>query len=140
MEWQEPKTDWLPEDRFNITDYNRIKNNLIYIWEQAALIWGDFQIEDMGRDLTPEDADNAIRWDVDVFNAFEINVDIINEHMLSQDYGNRQSFYDNGPFIKWPELNRIEYAILRMKRIVDGRKASLVRLSFRFGAPNGLKL
>ncbi|MBD5545807.1 MAG: hypothetical protein HDQ97_00100 [Lachnospiraceae bacterium] len=135
-EWQTPKTDWISTDKFNIEDFNRIKNNLVYVKEQAALIWGDFEIIDMGEDITSYSA----YWDVDKFNAFEANVDIINEHMLSQDYGIRQTFYENGAFIKWDELNRIENAILRMKRIVDGRKASLLRLSFRLGAPNGLKL
>lgn len=135
-EWQTPKTDWVSTDRFNIEDYNRIKNNLLYVWEQAQLIWGGFEIADMGEDITSYSA----YWDVDVFNAFESNIDTINEHMLSQDYGIRQTFYENGPFIKWDELNRIEDAILRMKRIADGRKASLVRLAFRLGAPKGLKL
>lgn len=135
-EWQTPKTDWVSTDRFNIEDYNRIKNNLLYVWEQAQLIWGGFEIADMGEDITSYSA----YWDVDVFNAFESNIDTINEHMLSQDYGIRQTFYENGPFIKWDELNRIEEAVLKMKRIVDGRKASLVRLAFRLGAPNGLKL
>ncbi len=135
-EWQAPKTDWKFTDRFNIEDFNRIKNNLIYIWEQVQIIWGNFEILDMGEDITSY----STYWDVNDFNAFEANVDTINEHMLSQDYGIRQTFYENAPFIKWDELNRIETATLRMKRIVDGRKASLVRLSFRLGAPNGLKL
>jgi len=136
LKWQEPKTDWKPTDRFNIEDYNRIKNNLLYVHEQAQLIWGEFEIADMGEDITSYSA----YWDVDVFNAFEANVDTINDHMLSQDYGIKRTFYENGPFIKWDELNRIEKAILKMKQIFDGRKASLERLPFRFGAPDGLKL
>lgn len=80
-EWQTPKTDWMATDRFNIEDYNRIKNNLLYVWEQAQLIWGGFEIADMGEDITSYSA----YWDVDVFNAFESNIDTINEHMLSQD-------------------------------------------------------
>ena len=31
MEWQTPKTNWTANDRFNISDYNRIKNNLTII-------------------------------------------------------------------------------------------------------------
>ena len=42
MAWQTPKTDWYGKviegvyvgDRFNAVDYNRIKNNLIYIYKE----------------------------------------------------------------------------------------------------------
>ncbi|MCD7724281.1 MAG: hypothetical protein LUI12_01790 [Clostridiales bacterium] len=135
-EWETPKTDWVETDRFNIYDFNRIKNNILYIYEEAKTIWGDFSIEDMGDDIDSYSA----YWDVDCFNAFETNIDTINEHMLSQDYGYRKTFYENGVFIDYSELNRIESAILKMKKIVDGRNASLRRLAFRIGLPKGIYL
>lgn len=134
--WQKPKTDWAADDRFNIKDYNRIKKNLTYLWEEAEKIWGEFNIEDMGEDVT---SINEI-WNVQYFNAFESNVDTINQHMFTQNLGLRQTFYVNGVFIRFDELNRIESAILKMKGIVDGAKAGRVRLAFRLGYPKGLKL
>lgn len=136
MAWQEPKTDWTAQDRLNYKDYNRIKNNLAHLHSEAVEIWGDFEIEDMGVDMTS----NREGWKYRYFNAFESNVDTINSHIFTQDYGFRQTFYSNGPFIGFAELNRIESAILDMKRIIDGVKAGRIRLAFRLGAPKGLKL
>ena len=51
MAWKEPKTDWTADDRFNIQDYNRIKNNLEYLHARACMNWGKFEIEDMSGKL-----------------------------------------------------------------------------------------
>ena len=136
MAWQEPKTDWTAQDRLNYKDYNRIKNNLDYLHREAVEMWGDFEIEDMGADIIS----NREGWKYRYFNAFESNIDIINSHIFKQDYGFRQTFYSNGPFIGYAELNRIESAIFGMKRIIDGIKAGRIRLAFRLGAQKGLKL
>ena len=62
----------------------------------------------MGVDLIEETS----YWDVNVFNSFEKNLDIVNENAYKRDYGTRQTFYENGVFIKHDELNRIESAML----------------------------
>lgn len=146
MAWQEPKTDWMAQDAFNYKDYNRIKNNLAYLHEQVCEEWGDFRIEDMGEDLiAPEDVEadsppEKFMYDAMYFNAFETNLDAINQHMLTKDYGFRQTFYYNGAFPKPEEFNRIEGATLRMEQIVTGKKAGKIRLAFRLGAPKGIYL
>ena len=127
--WSDPKINWLPTDRFNIEDYNRIKNNLEYLHEKAIKLSIPFDIEDMGDDFltyTPY-------WDVDKFNAFERNLDEINRRIYTQDFGVSQTFYPNGVFIQYDELNRIENAILSMKIILDNQAAGIRRLSFKFG-------
>ena len=134
--WQTPKTNWTNSDRFNMEDYNRIKNNLHYLWEEVCDMWQEFEIEDMGEDITSYKQDYNFVY----FNAFESNVDIINKNMFTQNYGMKQNFYPNGVFIKFDELNRIESAILKMKQIIDGKKAGMKRLPFRLGAPKGLYL
>lgn len=136
MDWQEPKTDWTARKPINYKDYNRIKNNILYLYNEATEIWGDFDIEDMGADMTS----NKEGWKYRYFNAIESNIDTINNHIFTQNYGFRQTFYSNGPFIGFSELNRIESAILGMKQIIDGVKAGRVRLAFRLGAPKGLKM
>ena len=136
MAWQEPKTDWTAQDAMNYRDFNRIKNNLDYLHDEAVEMWGDFGIEDMGADMTS----SKEGWKFRYFNAIESNIDIINSHIFSQNYGFKQTFYSNGPFIGPAELNRIESAILSMRGIIDGVKAGRVRLAFRLGTPKGLKL
>lgn len=97
MGWQEPKTDWTADDRMNYQDYNRIKGNLEYLWEEACGMYGEFAVTDMGEDI----GSYAESWKVRYFNAFEYNVDEINRHIFTQDYGIRQTFYENGPFIRY---------------------------------------
>lgn len=127
--WKKPKTDWKITDRFNIQDYNRIKNNLNYLCEFANTMWETFEIEDMGPDLTTYTA----YWDVNIFNMFERNLEKINDHVYTQDIGFTQTFYNNGPFIKWDELNRIESATLIINDLLERQKAGLRKLPFRLG-------
>lgn len=136
VEWIEPKTNWnANSDRFNIDDYNRIKNNLTYLHEYASELYVPFETEDMG-----EDATYPIDWDVDKFNAFERNLEEINKKIYTQDFGVSQTFYPNGVFIQSDELNRIESAILSMKDILDRQKAGVRRLPFRLGQYKSIRI
>ena len=45
--WQEPKIDWVSTDSFNFEDYNRIKNNIAYLYEMALDFYSSVQLEDM---------------------------------------------------------------------------------------------
>ena len=127
--WKPPKTNWKSTDKFNWSDYNRIKNNLKWIHEKACELYKPFKIDDMGEDIR----DYRTYWEVRFFNAWEENLDTINKYMYSQNYGKRQRFYENGPFIQWNELNRIEGAILRMREILDSQESGIRRIPFRFG-------
>lgn len=133
--WINPKTNWLPTDRFNFVDYNRIKNNLLYLHEKAEQLWRIFQIEDMGEDILSYEA----LWDFERFNQFERNLDVINQNIFTKKYGNTQVFVGNGKFITYDELNRIESAILRMKMILENQEMGLRKLSFRLGNFKGVR-
>lgn len=133
--WHTPKTNWKVNDRFNFKDYNRIKNNLEYLHEEATELWKPFEIENMGSDIF----DYVTAWKVKYFNAWENNLDAINNIILTQDYGFAQTFFENGQFIQWNELNRIESAILSMKDILDRQRLGLRKLSIRLGNFKGVK-
>lgn len=134
--WHAPKTNWQPTDPVNIEDYNRIKNNLEFLQERAADLYAAFQIQGMGTDKTSyKDHYYADEW-----NLFEQNLDIINKHIFTQDYGATVRFFDNGPFIDYVELNRLEGAILQMNEILDNLEAGLARFSFRLGNWKGVKI
>ena len=134
-EWKTPKTNWTKNDRFEIEDYNRIKNNIYYLWEKACEVFPKFQIQNMGTDMESEEED----FNVAFFNAFESNIDILNQSTYIQNFGMRQTFYINGVFIKWDELNRIEGAFLKIREIIEAKKMSLGRIPFRLGSPINLK-
>ena len=110
MSWTEPKTDWNETDRFNISDFNRIKNNLAYLCDAVQAICGYTEFEDMGNDINYYE----VMWDYNIFNAFESNLDIMSMRFYgSLKFGNRLTFYPNGQFIQWKELNRIEKPALK---------------------------
>lgn len=138
IEWIQPKTDWSPsaEERFNIEDYNRIKNNLNYLHEKAMELYGEFSIQDMGSDIEIYTA----FWNPDDFNTFEKNLDTINKNTFTRNIGSAQTFYPNGIFIKWDELNRIESAMVRIRNTLIAQKESKNRLSFRLGAFRKIKV
>lgn len=128
--WHTPKTNWKATDRFNYVDYNRIKNNLTYLHELAQEVYKQFSIVDMGADI-----EDYTGWFTAAdFNAFESNLETINKNIFTQDYGVSQRFFDNGQFIKWDELNRIESATLQMNDLLERQKATLRKLPFRLGA------
>lgn len=135
--WHAPKTNWVKlGDRFNIQDYNRIKGNLEYLNERASKLIIQFNIDDMG----PDKETYRASFYAAEFNRFERNLEVINKHILMQNYGIAQQFYDNGPFIDYEELNRIEGAILSMNEILDNLEAGLTRLSFRMGNWKGVRV
>ena len=128
--WHTPKTNWTANDRFNYVDYNRIKNNLTYLHELAQEVYKQFSIVDMGADI-----EDYTEWfTAAAFNAFESNLETINKNIFTQNYGVSQRFFDNGQFIKWDELNRIESATLQMNDLLERQKATLMKLPFRLGA------
>ena len=131
--WKTPKTDWVSEDYFNVEDYNRIKGNLEYLHEKAETLYQVFQIAEMG-----DEKDYADNFYADEFNSFEQNLETINQNIFTQDFGNQQVFYDNGPFIAPEELTRVESAILSMCNLLEGQAAALSRLSFRLGNMKGV--
>ncbi len=127
--WKTPKTNWTKTDKFNIEDFNRIKNNLVYLREKSVELTRYFEIEDMGSDMY----DYASYWDVDTFNKIERNLEKINQSDYQEDYGAMQTFYENGAFIKYDELNRIESASLGIKEMLERHKQSLRRIPFVLG-------
>ena len=136
MAWSTPKTNWTATDSFNIADYNRIKNNLKYLHDESELIYGSYSITDMGSDLSSY----AGFWDVSKFNSFEQNLKTINEHMISSDIGQPMTFYENGGFITYAELNRIESATVILKSVIDGWYEAMATLPFRLGAKRALRV
>lgn len=139
MAWSTPKTDWIVSDRFNITDYNRIKNNIQWLLDKTEeLLVIALDYDEMGADKSgylgcP---------DFNIFNAFEDNIDLVNHTVLYKDYGDTKTFYANGQFIDYVELNRIESATLGIKATVDGLEAGISNkhLAFTLGQYDAVKI
>ena len=119
MAWTTPKTDWkvtvtdgvYTGDYFNYTDYNRIKNNIIYLASQPM---PNVDIEDMGGDKSLGD----LIYSRD-FNAFEHNLDLIGK-VVGYPYKNYPMFSDNGDSPDFEDLNQIENFCLELYDVVNG--------------------
>lgn len=136
MSWIEPKTDWTSQDTFNFSDYNRIKNNIAYLRERAVKLVKPFEIQDMGNDMTSY----AELFDASKFNTIEQDLETINNNAYLKDYGTKQTFYDNGVFIAYAELNRIESATLDIYNMLGRQEIGLRRLAFRLGAGREVRI
>jgi hypothetical protein len=136
MSWIEPKKDWTSQDTFNFSDYNRIKNNIAYLRERVVKLVKPFEIQDMGDDMTSY----AELFDASKFNTIEQNLETINNNAYLKDYGTKQTFYDNGVFIAYAELNRIESATLDIYNMLGRQEIGLRRLAFRLGAGREVRI
>jgi len=141
MAWITPKTNWYgktdPEgiytgDRFNAMDFNRIKNNLEYLWELAIKLYKSFTINLLGIDRTPADYFYA-----DEINKLEENLNVINDNTLKRSYGFSPVYADNESTMDFNELNRLEGAILdlhdRLTNEFEGRRM----FTWNFGTKGG---
>ena len=138
MAWQTPKTDWHGAidsdgnyigDRFNASDFNRIKNNLTYLRDLASRLYDEFSIASLGGDRTPADYFYA-----DEINQLEKNLDTINSNSLKRSYGTEQVYVDNGNTMDYVELNRLEGAILDLYNKLTNQYNGRRNLTFMFGA------
>ena len=132
MAWIEPKTNWDSSARFNIEDFYRIKNNLLYLHDVALVRVGAFEIESMGEDLYVGE-DEYKNWVVEDFNAIENNLHTISNKIIDADIGTKKTFYENGLMPDYAELNRIESVTLRNKNALDNLSAGLRRIPFKLG-------
>lgn len=131
--WITPKTNWLKNDYFNAEDFNRIKNNLIYLRELAIKLYKEFEIQQVSEDKTYKDYFYA-----DEINLLENNLEKINQNTLNIIYGKKTIYMDNGNTMTYIELNRIESAIFdlydKLSNQINGRR----NLKFNLGKRGGL--
>lgn len=136
MSWITPKTNWKITlssddylgDFFNIEDYNRIKGNIEYLVELANHLVSVPEA-DLGEDKTYID-----NYYADEFNALEDALESIAE-ALQKDIGNKPLFTDNGRFIDYAELNRIESATLELYKRINASVEGKAMLAFTLGIP-----
>ena len=123
--WVEPKTDWNLNSRFDMRDYNRIKNNLDYLRNLFLTLYPRLLWQDMGSDKGYEDYPYA-----DDINRFEDNLYTLNEGFIGLNIGEKKNFFENQPFIDFNELNRIERGILILYGHLEGSSRARPTLKF----------
>lgn len=134
--WITPKTDWYgftngngdyEGDRFNSTDYNRIKNNIQYLRDMAVEMYEEFSIEALG-DKGTTDYPYA-----DEINTIETNLETVAAKTFKKNYGQKIVFFDNAAFIDFGELNRIESVTLDLYNQLSNQHEGRRMLMFMLG-------
>ena len=141
MAWETPKTDWhgstnsegvYTGDRFNASDFNRIKNNLTFLRDMAIKLYDEFSLVSLGDDRVPGDYFYA-----DEINQLEENLETLNANTLKMSYGSAPVYNDNGTTMDFTELNRLEGATLdlydRLMNESEGRRM----FTWNFGMKGG---
>ena len=123
--WINPKTDWETNSRFDMRDYNRIKNNLDYLKELFLTLHPSVPWQNMGADKGYTDYPYA-----DDINRFEDNLDTLNKNFINLEIGDKKTFYENQPFVDFNELNRIEKGIQVLYEHLYGSSQSRPMLRF----------
>ena len=134
--WKEPKTDWTADDYFNLSDYNRIKNNISYLRELALEVYVMFPWQDMGSDKTSY----AEYPYADEFNALENNLQFLRENTFQFDTDVKKQWYENVRTPNYEDFNRLERACLFFYNGFSSIKQNKQRLSFRLGAFKSIKI
>jgi len=136
MAWTTPKTDWYGAvvngvytgDRFNAVDFNRIKNNLVYLRDLAVKVYEEFSITAVGADKTTADYFYA-----EEINKMEQNLTMINAKTLKMSYGTAPTYSDNGRTMDYAELNRLEGAILDLYDKLTNQYEGRRKFKWNFG-------
>lgn len=137
-EWKTPKTDWYGYtdgdglyhgDRFNTDDFNRIKNNLVYLRNLAVSLYPQFTLSNMGEDKSKDQYFYA-----EEINTIENNLKVIAEKTFAPDIGESSLYVANGRLFDYQELNRIEGATLDMYNQLTNQYKGRRMLTFTLGA------
>ena len=153
MAWTEPKTNWTVGtddtlyngDRFTYIDFNRIKNNILHMYEYARELYpiddaiaqkeadpnANFVLRDGYQDRLVSDFVYA-----DEFNFFEERLDFLNNVVGGISTGEKQIFTPNGLFPNADELNRLETLCYRLNDFLQNKYISRRRLKFRLSQSN----
>lgn len=141
MPWVTPKTDWYgyvdqngryQGDRFNASDFNRIKNNLEILRTLSLKLTENYSINDLGADRQPGDYFYA-----DEINQLEENLQTINEHTYNEDYGTAPTYVPNGKTMDFIELNRLESATLDLYERISTQLSGFRMFTWNFGFKGG---
>lgn len=108
--WITPKTDWNSSTRFSYVDYNRIRNNLLYINDMLNNLYPSVAKE---IDLGEEKTGYSEGYYISEFNAFEDALESFNRIGQDVSLGNKKTFVGNKSFIEYDECNRLESSLLK---------------------------
>lgn len=131
MAWEEPKTDWVANDYYNITDFSRMVGNIEILAELVDKLHRPLSIMTIS---TAKDYSSFIY--ASEFNSIESNLEKVNDY--SFDIGETQSYMVNGKTPNYAEFNRIESATSKIHEYLLVEQDNCQRLEFTLGGTKKL--
>lgn len=140
-EWSPPKTNWSGKwegnvyvgDYFTYIDYNRIKDNLLFLIGYASQMY-DMTTFDFGEEKAEGDIPYA-----DEFNMFEKAIETVNAETYGFSY-TRKTWYENRSVPTADDYNRIEGMMLKLYQSLVAQRKAQNRLAFTLGGMKGFKV
>ena len=128
MAWQTPKISWTESDAFRLDpDYERIRDNLLYLRQRAAAIT---RRPDYG-EMSSYTADGLPL--ADFFNRVEENLAALADAVqLRPEYSTR-SFSPGSLVWDWRDLERIEGMLLQVYNDLNAIESGQQKLAFCLG-------
>lgn len=120
--------------KFNWSDYMQFRAMIMDLNSMANELYLNFPIKTMRQIKTYEDYFYA-----EDFNRIEENLETINKHVFTQDIGKTKTFYDNGQFIKYDELNRLIDGMCTLADMLKNQIKNRRKLEIRLGNMKGVK-
>lgn len=120
--------------KFNWSDYMQFRAMIMDLNSMANELYLNFPIKTMRQIKTYEDYFYA-----EDFNRIEENLETINKHVFTQDIGKTKTFYDNGQFIKYDELNRLIDGMYTLTDMLKNQMKNRRKLEIRLGNMKGVK-
>lgn len=140
MAWITPKTNWKSTDYFNISDWNRLANNVDFVWNLFSSVVG---LPDAYRDesvyyqklptKTYSSEPYASEW-----NALEDYIAFINFYSYKLDLGDSLTYFANGQFPNFEDFNRIEKALETLKLTIESQRDNREHIPIVLGIRKGL--
>lgn len=131
MAWEEPKTDWIASDYYNITDFSRMVGNIEVLAELVDKLHHPLSITAIS---TAKDYSSFIY--ASEFNSIENNLEKVNDYNFN--IGKTQSYMVNGKTPNYTEFNRIESASLKIHEYLLAERDNCQRLEFTLGGAKKL--
>lgn len=132
-----PKTNWVSDDYVNAEDFNRIRNNLLYLYDESKKYYADY--------ILTKKVENEALYSTyayaEIWNFIEFTLNDISSNTYTlKDIGTMKEFFPYNFYIDYKELNRIEKAILRYHKMLLGQKNTIPKLSFILGNYREIKV
>ncbi|MDD3137684.1 MAG: hypothetical protein PHX08_01765 [Lachnospiraceae bacterium] len=145
-EWITPKTNWsysydengaYTGDTFEPADFNRIKNNIIYLKDLMQSLYAEKIIfNDSILDVYYGQENGLFASEME---AIQNNLESINNNSLQLAVGSKEIYTSNAAGKLVDELNRIEMSSHKLFTLLTNQKNNTTKLPFRLGNWKGVR-